>query len=68
MSPGTLRYAFIMLAAGIGIPILAALNAQLGSLIGSPAAAATVLLIVAICAAAVMPMGLGVLLMQRGSL
>ena len=38
-----------MLAAGIGIPVLAALNAQLGNRIGSPAAAATVLFIVALC-------------------
>jgi bacterial/archaeal transporter family-2 protein len=53
MSSDTIRYALIMLAAGIGIPILAALNAQLGSRIGSPAAAATVLFIVAVCAAAV---------------
>lgn len=48
----TLRYALIMLAAGIGIPILAALNAQLGARIGSPAAAASVLFVVA-CAVAV---------------
>ena len=41
----------IMLAAGIGIPVLAALNAALGRFIGSPAAAATVLFIVAFCAA-----------------
>ena len=42
----TLRYALIMLAAGIGIPVLAALNAQLGARIGSPAAAASVLFVV----------------------
>lgn len=41
------QQAFIMLLAGIGIPILAALNAALGVRIGSPAAAATVLFIVA---------------------
>lgn len=39
--------ALIMLLAGIGIPILAALNAALGVRIGSPAAAATVLFVVA---------------------
>lgn len=39
--------ALIMFAAGIGIPLLAALNARLGANIGSPAAAATVLFIVA---------------------
>lgn len=47
MTPETLRYATIMLAAGIGIPILAALNAQLGGRIGSPAAAAVILFAVA---------------------
>jgi transporter family-2 protein len=35
MSTETLRYAAIMLLAGIGIPVLAALNAQLGNRIGS---------------------------------
>ncbi|OAN69045.1 hypothetical protein A8B78_21880 [Jannaschia sp. EhC01] len=44
--------ALIMFAAGIGIPLLAALNARLGANIGSPAAAATVLFIVAFVAAA----------------
>lgn len=38
-----------MLLAGIGIPILAALNAALGVRIGSPAAAATILFTVAFC-------------------
>lgn len=51
MLPDTFRYAAVMLAAGIGIPILAALNAQLGSRIGSPAAAATILFVVAFCGA-----------------
>jgi len=41
------HYALIMLVAGIGIPVLAALNAALGARIGSPAAAATVLFVVA---------------------
>ncbi len=41
------QHALIMLAAGIGIPILAALNARLGTNIGSPAAAAFILFIVA---------------------
>ncbi|WP_187429224.1 hypothetical protein ROLI_028900 [Roseobacter fucihabitans] len=41
------HYAMIMLLAGIGIPVLAALNAALGVRIGSPAAAATVLFVVA---------------------
>ena len=42
--------AIIMLLAGIGIPLLAALNAALGIRIGSPAAAATVLFSVALIA------------------
>lgn len=46
------QYAVIMLLAGIGIPILAALNAALGVRIGSPAAAATVLFLVAFASAA----------------
>ncbi len=44
------QYALIMLLAGIGIPILAALNAALGTRIGNPAAAATVLFLVALLA------------------
>lgn len=44
------HYALIMALAGIGIPILAALNAQLGGRVGSPAAAATVLFVVAFAA------------------
>jgi transporter family-2 protein len=43
--------AAIMFAAGIGIPLLAALNARLGANIGSPAAAATILFVVAFLAA-----------------
>lgn len=52
MTGETLRYAAVMTLAGIGIPILAALNARLGQRIGSPAAAATVLFVVAFLAAA----------------
>lgn len=44
------QYALIMLLAGVGIPILAALNAALGTRLGSPAAAATVLFVVALTA------------------
>lgn len=47
------HYAFIMLAAGIGIPVLAALNAALGRVMGSPAAAAAILFTVALLIAAV---------------
>lgn len=45
-------HALTMLAAGIGIPLLAALNARLGANIGAPAAAATVLFAVALTVAA----------------
>ena len=45
------HHTILMFAAGVGIPVLAAMNAQLGRLIGSPAAAACILFIVAcICA------------------
>ncbi|MEM7317876.1 MAG: DMT family transporter [Pseudomonadota bacterium] len=47
------QYAAIMLAAGIGVPILAALNAALGRLIGSPTAAGVVLFAIAFAASAV---------------
>lgn len=47
------HHALIMLAAGIGIPILAALNARLGANIGAPAAAAFVLFAVALATAGV---------------
>ena len=47
------HYALIMLLAGIGIPVLAALNSALGSRIGSPAAAATILFVVAFAASLV---------------
>lgn len=46
-------YAITMLAAGVGIPILAALNAQLGVRLGSPVAAAVVLFCVALAGSAV---------------
>jgi transporter family-2 protein len=39
--------AAIMLLAGIGIPVLAALNARLGGLMGAPASAAVILFAVA---------------------
>lgn len=47
------QYALIMLLAGIGIPMLAALNAALGGRLGSPAAAAVVLFVVALTSALV---------------
>lgn len=43
----------VMLAAGIGIPILAALNAALGVRLGAPVAAAAILFAVAFAATAV---------------
>ena len=51
MTSDNLRYALVMLAAGIGIPILAAMNAQLGQRLGSPPAAAVVLFTVALLGA-----------------
>lgn len=49
------QYALIMLAAGIGIPVLAALNAALGKMIGSPTTAGVVLFAIAFaCSALVM--------------
>jgi transporter family-2 protein len=56
-----LRHAALMFAAGVGIPLLAALNANLGQRIGSPVAAGVVLFAVAFAAA------LGVLLITGGA-
>lgn len=53
MTAEALRYGAIMVAAGMGIPLLAALNARLGGLIGAPAAAAVVLFSVALVGAIV---------------
>ncbi|MFL4471984.1 DMT family transporter [Tateyamaria armeniaca] len=47
------HYALIMLLAGIGIPVLAALNAALGTRLGNPAAAAVVLFMIALLTATV---------------
>jgi transporter family-2 protein len=52
--------AMVMLLAGVGIPILAALNARLGANIGSPAAAALVLFVVAFCATGVVVLTTGI--------
>ncbi|ABV94426.1 conserved hypothetical protein [Dinoroseobacter shibae DFL 12 = DSM 16493] len=48
-----------MLLAGIGIPVLAALNARLGSQIGAPATAAFILFLVALCATTVVMLATG---------
>ena len=45
--PGYAGYAGVMLLAGLGIPVLAALNAALGQKLGAPVAAAAVLFAVA---------------------
>jgi transporter family-2 protein len=47
-----LRDAGLMLAAGIGVPILAAISAQLGFRIGAPLAAGVIALMVALAVAA----------------
>lgn len=49
-----LRHAALMFAAGVGIPLLAALNAVLGQRLGSPIAAAVVLFAVAFAVALVL--------------
>lgn len=46
-----LSYALIMTAAGIGIPVLAAMNAALGQKIGSPVTAAAILFSIAVLGA-----------------
>ncbi|MGL6208625.1 MAG: DMT family transporter [Paracoccaceae bacterium] len=59
MTAESLRDAGLMLAAGIGIPILAGLNAVLGQRLGSPVAAAAVLFAVAFVAAGVVLIATG---------
>lgn len=63
------HYALIMLLAGIGIPLLAALNSALGQHMGSPAAAALVLFCVAVgCAGfATLVTGPGALAQMAGA-
>lgn len=60
-----LPHALTMLAAGIGIPILAALNAQLGRLLGSPALAASVLFVVAFACAVLVTLATGTEALSR---
>ncbi|WP_296479255.1 DMT family transporter [Roseinatronobacter sp.] len=59
MLPESMKYALIMLAAGAGVPVLAALNAQLGALIGSPAAAGAVMFLIACVVAVLVAASLG---------
>lgn len=60
--------AVVMVLSGVGIPVLAALNARLGANIGSPAAAALVLFVVAFCAtgAVVLATGTGAFARMAG--
>ncbi|MFW2544162.1 DMT family transporter [Primorskyibacter sp. 2E107] len=53
------QYALVMLLAGIGIPVLAALNAALGVRLGSPVAAAMILFCVAMLASGAVWLGTG---------
>lgn len=53
------HYAALMLLAGLGIPVLAALNAALGRHMGSPAAAALILFMVALGATALVTLVTG---------
>lgn len=48
--PANTAHALVMLAAGVGVPVLAALNAALGVRLGSPVAAAAILFTVALVA------------------
>ena len=53
------QHALIMLLAGVGIPLLAAMNAALGKHVGSPAASAVVLFTVALVACIIAAAALG---------
>lgn len=53
------HYAFIMLVAGIGIPVMAAMNAAIGKHIGAPAAATAVIFVVAFCCAVIVTVWTG---------
>lgn len=54
MNSDILRYTVLMLVAGIGVPIMASLNAQLGARIGSPGVAAVILFAVGLVAATIL--------------
>jgi len=63
------HYALIMVLAGVGIPLLAALNAALGQHVGSPSAAALVLFSVAllVCGVATLITGPAALAQMAGA-
>ena len=54
-----------MLLAGVGIPALAALNAQLGTRLGSPALAAAILFVVAFACAGLVTLSTGLQALPR---
>lgn len=58
--PQNLTHALVMFAAGVGIPVLAALNSRLGAHLGAPASAALVLFVVALIAAGAVALLTGV--------
>ena len=58
-------HALTMLLAGIGIPVLAALNAQLGTRLGSPALAAAILFVVAFACAGLVTLATGLQALPR---
>jgi len=51
LTASTARYAAVMLAAGVAVPIMATMNAGLGQRLASPAAAASILFAVALLTA-----------------
>lgn len=65
-----LFFACLMLATGIGIPIMAALSSKLGATYGSPSFAASVLFLVALCISVTFyfAMGGGLRLSPRASI
>ncbi|MDF1669845.1 MAG: DMT family transporter [Roseovarius sp.] len=57
--PVTTQYVTLMLLAGIGIPVLAAMNAALGARINSPVAAGAILFVVAFVTALIVLIAIG---------
>lgn len=54
MTPTTLGLFLLMLVAGAGIPVMAAMNAQIGIQFQSPIAAVALLCVVALCASSLL--------------